>query len=993
MAAMDPMSNTHNSHPGDPGDEGNLLSSLEHMDWLQSIFQSNNIDFFAAGLDLTDIASASVQTNIDAEFLNELDQPLELSNLELEMMAEDPVAILSTENLLRQVDGGAWFPTNPESGVTPRIEAFAKLEFQYGQDFYLSSINIVLGRQDKEPSFTNGKRKKRRFSSSIADSLLNLDEVKVPLFPPPDVDISSISRKHLRIQYDYELSAWRLTSLCDTGFKLVRGGKVRFFPNGKKIKLENSDLIQFGNLAFTWFLPDQDEPEQKQVEEAESEDRLSMGEAIRSDSKTREVSSDLDSDHESDDGDDEDEDSELDSREPSHDVGTPGPRSGKHDGLDDSSLMPPPPVKRGRGRPPKNGISVREQKLLKRQAQEEFLASGGNVANLDMTKYGNLPVDKLFAKEGERMQLQIEKEARRKQKMEEKEAKIREKQAAKDLKPSKPPKERKRKRTKSPPAREEDYTPEQLAKPSLPYTVMIFDAIHNSEKKALTLPEIYRSLETAYPYFKVRAETTGWQSSVRHNLRGSGEGGGSSLFERGERSGKGYIWKIAEGANIDKERKKRKPVTTGSPHPATVSMQPGQMTVPSGGTWGQTAAQAGQFNQTAQFAAHQYQPRQASAVQHHSQNTYQAAVPAPPPAPMPATPVPNGVPSHPRTDTQPPVQQQKMALANAPPPPTWNPSQPKSQPAPVAPVQTSHATAPTMQQPRPPAVAPQPKQPIRQHQVAAPIPQQPRPAAHITASSAPIPGSTVAATRPPSGAMTTPGKGSVSSEVDSKARDLLDNPTFLKIMKEHLQKYPGHNINSPEVRKALWAEFKKTTSSKAAVSKGSVPKAPIPKAAIPVQKAVPENAPQRPAQVTTHSVPQSTLPIASTPALAKAAPIPVAKPSPSIQSQPSTPLRAPQAPHQGQNKPPAPASLPNTKTAQQPNALAAQRAGALLKGLQMDAKKRAEILQVLKNAKEKKAAEAMGGTKAAPVVGTKRSADGAPDSTPVAKRTAIEGQQ
>ncbi|EPS44812.1 hypothetical protein H072_1144 [Dactylellina haptotyla CBS 200.50] len=925
----------------------------------------------------------SQKTPLDPEFLQSLDQPLELSNLDLQLAEnEDPTGIVSTADLIQTVTGGAWYPTNPESGITPRIEAFAKLEFHYGQDFYLSSVNIVLGRQDKEPSLFNGKRKKRRQENHYGDSVLVPDEIKVPLFPPPDIDVASISRRHLRIQYDYELSTWKLTALCDTGFRLTRSGKDKFFSIGKMITLENSDHIRFGNLAFTWFLPDQDESEQQMVD-----DDVTMEDGIERKlldaMNAGDLSSDLDSDNDSDDGDDEDEGSDLDSREQSHDNGTPTPRSSKFNGDDDSSLMPPPPVKRGRGRPPKNGISVREQKLLKRQAQEEFLANGGNVANLDMSKYGNLPVDKLFAKEGEKMAQQIEKEARKRAKAEEKEAKIREKQAAKDLKPPKIPKERKRKRTKSPPAREEDYTPEQLAKPSLPYTVMIYDAIQNSEKKALTLPEIYRSLETTYPYFKVRAETTGWQSSVRHNLRGSGEGGGSSLFERGERSGKGYIWKIAKGANIDKERKKRKPVT-GSPHTTQASMQAApqpQMTIPSGGSWSQSA-QTSQFGHPAQFAQ-QYQSHQT--VQTFAQTTYQAKAPTAPTVQIPKAATTHSIVTTTTSDHS--TIKRAVAQPAVPPPPAWNPAQAKPQIT-QASVPNGGVPARIPQQTRAP-VAPQVQPPARQHQVNVATLQQARAAAPVTASSAPIPGSAVPAARPPAAIAIQPSpatKPAVSSEVDSKARDLLDNPTFLKIMKEHLQKYPGHNINSPEVRKALWAEFKKTTGAKAPLLKTGIAKPPVPKAPPVVQKpSLPSALPQRAALQPNPQPPPNAVPV-TTPV--KSAPISIPKLPVGLPNQPSMP-QTPTTPQPGQIKPSTPHQ---TTTSEQPTS-AQQRVGDLLKGMTMDAQKKAKILQFLKNAKEKKAAEAMGASKTTPISGIKRPAEAAPTNGPVAKRTAIEGQQ
>ncbi|KAF8429629.1 fork head domain-containing protein, partial [Tirmania nivea] len=75
-------------------------------------------------------------------------------------------------------------------------------------------------------------------------------------------------------------------------------------------------------------------------------------------------------------------------------------------------------------------------------------------------------------------------------------------------------------------------------KPNASYLILIHEAISNSEKKMLSLPDIYRAIQRKYPYFKLRVTTTGWQSSVRHNLSQS------SAFERVQREGKGWLWKI-----------------------------------------------------------------------------------------------------------------------------------------------------------------------------------------------------------------------------------------------------------------------------------------------------------------------------------------------------------------------------------------------------------------------------------------------------------------
>lgn len=122
------------------------------------------------------------------------------------------------------------------------------------------------------------------------------------------------------------------------------------------------------------------------------------------------------------------------------------------------------------------------------------------------------------------------------------------------LKETRPKKEKlppKRKRSPSPPLNEADFPPEALLKPNASYLILIHEAISNSEKKMLSLPDIYRAIQRKYPYFKLRVTTTGWQSSVRHNLSQS------SAFQKVQREGKGWLWRITEGFNIEKEKKKK----------------------------------------------------------------------------------------------------------------------------------------------------------------------------------------------------------------------------------------------------------------------------------------------------------------------------------------------------------------------------------------------------------------------------------------------------
>jgi hypothetical protein len=115
----------------------------------------------------------------------------------------------------------------------------------------------------------------------------------------------------------------------------------------------------------------------------------------------------------------------------------------------------------------------------------------------------------------------------------------------KQAKPIKPP------RTPSPEMRIEDYTEEQLQRPSANYVVLIHEAISSSNTGQMNLQQIYNYIEKKYPWYKFKTTTSGWQSSVRHNL------GQHDAFVKGDKEGKGFNWRINPEVSIEKERRKR----------------------------------------------------------------------------------------------------------------------------------------------------------------------------------------------------------------------------------------------------------------------------------------------------------------------------------------------------------------------------------------------------------------------------------------------------
>ncbi|CAB3987006.1 hepatocyte nuclear factor 3-gamma-like [Paramuricea clavata] len=84
----------------------------------------------------------------------------------------------------------------------------------------------------------------------------------------------------------------------------------------------------------------------------------------------------------------------------------------------------------------------------------------------------------------------------------------------------------------TPPGRDEE-------KPKQSYVRLIGEAILNSPEKKLVLSEIYKTIQTKYPYFKNRG--SGWKNSIRHNLSLN------DCFVKLGRSpnGKGHFWTIS----------------------------------------------------------------------------------------------------------------------------------------------------------------------------------------------------------------------------------------------------------------------------------------------------------------------------------------------------------------------------------------------------------------------------------------------------------------
>ncbi|KAL5396823.1 hypothetical protein PMIN06_004080 [Paraphaeosphaeria minitans] len=196
--------------------------------------------------------------------------------------------------------------------------------------------------------------------------------------------------------------------------------------------------------------------------------------------------------------------------------------------------------RKGPGRPPKDGVmSKRQRSQLIKQGKEIDKARAAGIDPADLPQ----PVVK-------------PKVARRKESNAGEDDEIRESTEKGDgtvilggekktNKPAKPT------RTPSPEMRIEDYTEEQLQRPTSNYVVLIHEAISSAPSGQMNLQQIYNYIEKNYPWYKFKTTTSGWQSSVRHNL------GQHDAFVKGDKEGKGYMWRINSNVSIEKERRKR----------------------------------------------------------------------------------------------------------------------------------------------------------------------------------------------------------------------------------------------------------------------------------------------------------------------------------------------------------------------------------------------------------------------------------------------------
>ena len=395
----------------------------------------------------------------------------------------------------------------------------------------------------------------------------------IPIHPPTTTDDGpaghkSISRKHIKIAFNFTKHYFQVEIMGRNGCFV----DDEWYAAGVVQPLVNGSIIQIGNVGIRFVLPDVPPGETGAELGMETDILGNIGELNYDMPDSNSLEEDEEIKDEEEEDDEEEEEEEEREEEEVRDVGRKRAKAKK------KPEPPPPqvPKRKGPGRPPKNGIiSKREQALLARQAREEAKAAAQKGSSpAPVRGKGKTGRD---AKPTKQEEANLQPNGKRKYTKRKRAGGIEDQQGARESteqtdsvppeqtgaaaalsKPAKEKKPPKPPRSPSPVYDESTMTPEQLAKPSASYVVLIHEALKNSATGQMSLPQIYRAIERRYPFYKLRVQTQGWQSSVRHNLSQH------PAFRKIERDGKGWMWGLVPEVSIEKEKKRR---TTPPPAP------------------------------------------------------------------------------------------------------------------------------------------------------------------------------------------------------------------------------------------------------------------------------------------------------------------------------------------------------------------------------------------------------------------------------------------
>ena len=374
-------------------------------------------------------------------------------------------------------------------------------------------------------------------------------------------DHTSISRRHIRICWDYKHDCWKAHVMGRNG-AFVDG---KYVPKGSVGSLGQGSKIQIASVEATFKLPQtmvEDTTDESEAEEDVSPSMNKQSATPPSEEGAMSMSP-----------------SKAVARQTKIYIkGIKKPILPQPAVSLNADGQPVPPKKRGPGRPPKDGVSSNREKreAAKKQKAAEAKAANGGVTPpptgrakpsrpvvqaevTDPTKPEKRKYTKRKRAETDDILPSIEGEDGDAAAGTDEDARAtRKARPSRSRSPDYPPKE--------------SWTEDQLAKPPDNYARLIYDILNDIWPKELGLRQIYRELKKKWPYFVHVVQTEGWQSSVRHNLNSEHE----KLFEKGQKDGKGWAWKAIKGAMEPKEEleKKKRAVAAAAAAKANANTMP-----------------------------------------------------------------------------------------------------------------------------------------------------------------------------------------------------------------------------------------------------------------------------------------------------------------------------------------------------------------------------------------------------------------------------------
>lgn len=383
------------------------------------------------------------------------------------------------------------------------------------------------------------------------------DPHSCPLIPihctlQPDESVQSeldalraISRRHVKIYWSYDDSAFYMDILGRNGAFLEK----QWYGKGESLRLYSGATIQISAVQFTFRLPNV--PAETSVADEES--------LLPSDDGVDTLTTDV-------------------AETPAND----GPVKLRLKLNTEASTVQAETKRRGPGRPPKNGIMSQREMKEREKAEKEAKsrALNGDTADDDLQKTSSKTQIPKIEPPAETSKPEKRKYTKRKREDGEEEIlpsiEGGEEESPAVATPAPQPTKRARTKSVSPPYKPFDKcTPEDLARPPHNYAVLLYMILQ--ETGEITLRQIYKQMQSRWPYFKYVVDSDGWTSSVRHNL--NQEVG--KLFERGRKEGKGFTWLPKPNAMEEYQAQKNKrsnapPVPKPRPMPQKPNFAPGQ---------------------------------------------------------------------------------------------------------------------------------------------------------------------------------------------------------------------------------------------------------------------------------------------------------------------------------------------------------------------------------------------------------------------------------